>query len=252
MKVLLHEMSWTEAKEHLSQNDIAIVPVGSTEQHGPANPLGTDHLVAKAIAEEAAERTGVVCLPVVPFGVSAHHKQFWGTIYVSPRVFKEYLKEVCLALNYCGVKKIVVVNGHGGNLDALVELARELREKEVFVTVFQWWRATPKLLPELFQPEERRHAGAEETSVNLALHPHLVDMSRAVDEEPRRPVMGGEGIVFASDTADATDSGILGKQTVASKEKGKEVLEAVISELVAHVSKFRRMTVKELVQKPKV
>jgi len=118
LKVLLHEMSWTEAKEYFSKSDIAILPVGSTEQHGPANPLGTDHLVAKAIAEEAAKRTGVVCLPVVPFGVSAHHKQFWGTIYVSPRVFKEYVKEVCLALAYYGVHKIVIVNGHGGNFGA--------------------------------------------------------------------------------------------------------------------------------------
>jgi creatinine amidohydrolase len=244
-------MSWTEAKECFSRNDIAILPVGSTEQHGPANPLGTDHLVAKAIAEEAAKRTGVICLPVVPFGVSAHHRQFWGTIYVSPKVFKEYVKEVCLALSYCGVKKIVVVNGHGGDMEALVELARELREEEVFISVFQWWRATPKLLPELFKPEERRHAGAEETSVNLALHPHLVDMSKAVDEEPRKFIVNGEGVIFASDTADETDSGVFGKQTTASKGKGKKVLEAVIDELVTHIDKFTKVTIEELVQKPK-
>jgi len=79
LKVLLCEMSWTEAKEYFARNDIVIFPVGSTEQHGPQNPLGTDFMIAKAIAEETAKRTRVLCLPAVPFGVSPHHKQFWGT-----------------------------------------------------------------------------------------------------------------------------------------------------------------------------
>jgi creatinine amidohydrolase len=139
-------MSWTEAKKYFAKNDIAIVPVGSNEQHGPQNPLGTDHLIAKALAEETAKRVGVVCLQVVPYGVSSHHKQFWGTISVSPKVFKQYVKEVCLSLNYYGVRKIVIVNGHGGNLSALEELARELREEGIFVSIFQWWPAAGKLL----------------------------------------------------------------------------------------------------------
>ncbi len=80
----------------------------------------------------------MACLPVIPFGVSSHHKQFWGTIFVSPKIFKRYVKEVCLALNYFGVRKIMVVNGHGGNLTALALMDRELREKGVFVSVFQW------------------------------------------------------------------------------------------------------------------
>ena len=127
MKVLLHEMSWAEAKEYFSKNNVAIVPVGSNEEHGPANPLGTDHLIAKGIAEETAKRTGVLCLQVIPFGVSSHHKQFWGTVFVSPKAFKKYVKDVCLSLDYYGIRKIVVVNGHGGNLASLTELARELR-----------------------------------------------------------------------------------------------------------------------------
>jgi len=252
LKVLLHEMSWTDAEEYFSKNDIAIVPVGSNEQHGPANPLGTDHLIAKAIAEETAKRTGVLCIQVIPFGVSSHHRQFWGTIYVSPRVFKKYVKETCLALNYYGVRKIVIVNGHGGNLAALAEMARELRKLGIFVSVFQWWHATIKLLPELFEPEERRHAGAEETSVNLALHSHLVDLSKSVDEEPRRHPVQIEGLTLPLDTLDETRSGVFGKQTTASARKGKRVLEAVISELVKHVDLLRKARIEDLMEKSKV
>ncbi len=252
LKVLLHDVNWMEAKEYFSCNDIAILPVGSNEQHGSANPLGTDHMIAKAIAEETAKRTGVVCLPVIPFGVSSHHRQFWGTIYVSPRTFENFVKEVCLALGYNGVRKIVVVNGHGGNLPALAEMARNLRGHGIFVSVFQWWSVSSKLLPELFKPEERRHACAEETSVNLALHPHLVKMDRAADEEPRKHVAQTEGVTLPLDTADETSSGVFGKQTSASAEKGTEVFETVIDELVKHVNLLKNADCLDLEQKPKV
>jgi creatinine amidohydrolase len=245
-------MSWTEAKEYFAKNDIAILPVGSNEQHGPANPLGTDHLIAKAIAEETAKRTGVLCLPVIPFGVSSHHKQFWGTIYISPMAFKKYVKEACLALAYYGIRKIVVVNGHGGNLAALREMARELRENGIFVSVFQWWPAASKLLPELFTLEERGHAGAEETSVNLALHPNLVNMGKTVDEAPHKNMLETDGITLPFGTVDETTSGVFGKQTTASAEKGKSVLEAVVNELVRHVDLLSKMKIEDLTERPKV
>lgn len=252
MKVLLHEMSWYEAKEYFTKNDIAIVPAGSNEQHGLANPLGTDHLIAKSIAEEAAKRTRVLCLQVIPFGVSPHHKQFWGTIFISPKTFKQYVRETCLSLSYYGVRKIVVVNGHGGNLAALADLARELREEGIFMSVFQWWPAAVNLLPDLFTAEERRHAGAEETSVNLALHPNLVNLSKTRNAHIRKHRLQQEGITLPLCTVDETISGVFGKQSTASAEKGKKVLEAVTNELVRHVELLKKAKMDDLVQKPKV
>jgi len=252
LKVLLHEMSWPEAKEYFTNNDIAILPVGANEQHGPANPLGTDHLIAKRIAEETANRTGVLCLQVIPFGVSSHHKQFWGTIFISPKTFKAYIKETCLSLEYFGVRKIVVVNGHGGNLAALSQLGTELREEGVFLSVFQWWPAALKLLPDFFAADERRHAGAEETSMNLALHPKLVDMKKVLDEELSRNVLQVEGLTLPLSTVDETSSGVYGKQSTASAEKGKKVFESVVNELVKHVLLLKKARIEDLVQKPKV
>jgi creatinine amidohydrolase len=249
---MLHEMSWMEAKKYFTENDVAILPVGSNEQHGPHNPLGTDHLIAGALAEKAAKRTGVVCLPVIPFGVSSHHRHFWGTIHVSPRTFKDYVKEVCLSLNYYGTRKIVIVNGHGGNMNALTELARELKEQGIFVSIFQWWPASSKLLPEIFTPEERGHACAEETSMNLALHPSTVDMRRAVDEKPRKHPVQTEGTTLPLDTIDYTSSGVFGKSTTASVGKGKKVLEAVAAELVKHIALLKKTKIEKLMQKQKV
>jgi creatinine amidohydrolase len=249
---MLHEMSWVEAKKYFAKNDIVIIPVGSNEQHGPQNPLGTDHLIAKAIAEKTAKRTRVLCLQVIPFGVSAHHKQFWGTIYISPKAFKNYVKEVCLSLDYYGVRKIVIVNGHGGNRCALLDMARELRENGIFVSIFQWWEAAGKLLPGHFKSEEEGHAAAEETSVNLALHPQIVSMDKAVNEEPRKHAAEVEGVKLPLDTVDETSSGVFGKSTTASAEKGKIVLEAVVSELVKHVNVLKKENIEDLMRKPKV
>jgi creatinine amidohydrolase len=252
LKNLLCEMSWAEAKEYFSNNDIVIVPVGATEQHGPANPLGTDFLLAEAIAKETSKRTGVLCFPSIPFGVSTPHKQFWGTIFISSGTFKAYVKEVCLSLYYYGVRKIVIVNGHGGNLRVLMELARELREDGIFVSVFQWWPAAIKLLPELFSLEERGHAGAEETSVNLFLHAALVNMGRAVDSDPVVHELQVEGLTLPLSTLDETVSGVYGKQTSASADRGKRVFEAVVDELAKHVRLLKKAKIEDLAPKPKV
>ena len=248
-KFLLYEMSWVEAKEYFAKNDVAILPVGSTEQHGPQNPLGTDHLVARALAEEAAKQTGVLCLPVVPFGVSSHHRQFWGTTHVSPSVFRAYVREVCLSLKHHGVKKVVAVNGHGGNRSSLLELARELREQGMFMSVFQWWEVAGKLLPDLFDSKERGHAGAEETSMNLALHPRLVEMTKAVDEKVGCRFVESAGVSYGLDTVDYTVSGVFGVATTASAEKGKKVFEASVGELVKHIEYVKKLSAEDLLPK---
>ena len=248
-KFLLYEISWPEAKKYFSENKIAILPVGSTEQHGPHNPLGTDHLIAKAIAEKVAEKTEVICLPVIPFGISGHHRQFWGTIWVKPETLRNYVRDVCLSLKYYGVEKIIVINGHGGNTSALVELAREVRKEGIFMVVFQWWLLAGKLFPGIFNREERGHAGAEETSLNLALYPHLVDMEKAVDEKPSWLIKEVEGLNLPLDTIDYTKSGVFGISKTASKEKGEKILEAIINKLVEIVKWLKRVASEELASK---
>jgi len=252
-KELLHGISWVDAKEYFSKNDIVVLPVGSTEQHGPHNPLGTDHLIAKALAEEAAKRTGIVCLPVIPFGVSSHHRQLWGTIFIQPKVFREHIKDVCLSLKYYDVKKIVIVNGHGGNASSLMEVARELREQGVLVSVFQWWNATGELLPEIFGSDERGHAGSEETSMNLFLYPKLVRMDKALSEKPREPIPKVSGVVgWGSDTIDHTSSGVFGDATAASVEKGKKVFEVAVDALAKHIEITKRLRAEDFLSKPPV
>ena len=107
-------------------------------------------------------------------------------------------------------------------------------------------------MPELFKLEERGHAAAEETSVNLALYPKIVSMKKAVNEEPRKHVAKSVGVSLPLATVDETSSGVFGKSTTASAGKGKKVFEAVVTELVKHVNVLKKSKIEGLLQKPKV
>jgi creatinine amidohydrolase len=250
--VQLAEKSWPEAEKLFGEIDVAILPVGSTEQHGPHNPLGTDHLIAARMAFEVGERTGVPVLPVVPVGVSAHHRQFPGTLWVPPDVFRGYIKSIVLAAASHGVKKFLIVNGHGGNDDSLMEVAGELRrEHGVFAAVAS-----------AFPPMDG-HAGEGETSANLYFHGHLVRMDRAVDTKQNKKLgsLNVEGFNFvypgrfAWDTLDLSPTGVMGsagatiKSTTASEEKGRELMEPYIDELCALVDELKKADIEGLLPK---
>jgi len=241
-EVKLDEMSWQEAKEYFSRSDTVLLPIGSVEQHGPQNPLGTDYMIAYRLALEASRRTGVAVLPPVPFGVSEHHSRFPGTIWVSEDTLKNYVLDVVRALASHGVKKVIVVNGHGGNLNALRAAALAARREGVLVVVYQWW-ALPELRS-IFSEEELGHAASVETSVNLHLHPHLVKMGKAVDEKPAKLPTDGLGY-YPERTDDRVRSGVFGVSTTASREKGERAFQAALEALVKLVE-----TVKSLELRP--
>ncbi|TFH15186.1 creatininase family protein, partial [Candidatus Bathyarchaeota archaeon] len=96
--VQLAEISWSEAQKLFMEHDVALIPIGSTEQHGPHNPLGTDHLLANAVAKRIGDETGLPVAPVTPVGISRHHRQFPGTLWVLPNVFREYMISIALSI----------------------------------------------------------------------------------------------------------------------------------------------------------
>ena len=253
--VQLAEISWSEAMKVFEKYDLAIIPVGSTEQHGPQNPLGTDHLLAEALANKVGEETGVPVAPVIPVGISRHHRQFPGTLWVPPDVFREYLISVGLSLAEHGVTKIIYMNGHGGNSAAIMEICEYLRrDYEVFACMITSY--PPGKLS--------GHAGAGETSQNLYFQPHLVHMERAVDTVQKTMLDGlkltGMSSIgpasFPWDTIDITDTGVLGKpgekviSTTATVEMGRELMEPYIKEVVDFTRKLMEADVEELLPKP--
>lgn len=255
--VQLAEISWSDAEKLFAELDLVILPVGSTEQHGPHNPLGTDHLNAEAVSKEVGKRTNTLVLPVIPVGVSEHHRQFPGTLWVPPPVFRKYIQEIILSVASHGIDKIIIVNGHGGNTPSLLEVAGYLRRKcGIFAMVTG---AFPPGMSEL----GGGHAGGGETSSNLYWHPHLVKMERAPKTKQKEKlgglIMTGMGRVgraqFPWDTIDLTDTGLLGSPgqeldaSTASAEKMKPNMEAFLENLCEFVETLKKEDVKGLLSK---
>jgi creatinine amidohydrolase len=234
----LADEAWPDLGEYFADESLALVPLGSTEQHGPHLPEGTDHLIAEAFAREAADRTGFLCTPPVRIGVSPHHRQFHGTMWVEPPVFRDYVESFTRNLTYHGVDRVVYVNAHGGNVEHLREVGRRLRDSgDAYAVEWMWDNAIPDLVDDSFE-HNGPHGGPKETALIQHLHPELVHDDRLedardgglVDLRDADTVKHGSRTFY--DAIDNTENGVLGDQTDATAEKGERLFEAASDQLV--------------------
>lgn len=129
--VWLNELTWEDVEAYLRKRQTILVPCGTTEQHGPAGPLGLDTYVAMALAEDAARQTGVLTAPPLWYGDSSHHLGFPGTISLRTSTVIEVVLDILRSLARHGFKRILLINGHKiANLPALTSAARNFREFE--------------------------------------------------------------------------------------------------------------------------
>ena len=232
---MLQNLSWKKAKEKIEKAQVALIPVGSTEQHGPHLPLGTDYIVAKTIAEKVSQQDLFVSTPPVTVGVSPHHRQFFGSLWVSSYNLINYTKEIAKSLKYHGIDRIIFVNGHGGNTAPLETCRKEeLRKEGITALVYQYWLANQKEIEDLFGGTVGGHAGQMETSMIMAIAPELVQEENIKEaEEGSAEKWGIEhfGIETSFDTIDFSSSGAVGKPTEASASKGGKVLDLACEKL---------------------
>jgi creatinine amidohydrolase len=232
----LSDSTWTDADA--AATDLALVPVGSTEQHGPHAPLGTDAVTAEAVAEAGADAYAgeVVVSPAVPVGVAAEHRQFTGTLWVSPDTFRRYVRETVASLAHHGWDRVVLVNGHGGNIAALREVAGNItREDDAYAVPFTWFDAVGEY------SDEMGHGGPLETALLRHVAPELVAEERV--EAAREGASDGWGdwvsySNLAFDSAEFTENGVVGDPAEGDAEMGAELLELAgeaLAELLAAV-----------------
>lgn len=216
----LRELRYDEIEELAP--DIAVLPVGSTEQHGPHAPLGTDSLIAEAMARTACEETGVPCLPPVQVGLAEHHRNFAGTLYVSGETFRRFVYEIVESLADHGITTCVIVNNHGSNSASLTEVAQQLSWNSPVTTVVWEWMNT--------QPGEVDHAGHRQTSLLLYLDEDLVADPVAGDVDDWGHEVHGAQV--AHDTDEFTANGASGDAREASAEEGRRLFDESVDELV--------------------
>jgi creatinine amidohydrolase len=230
--------AWPDLQSYFESESIALVPIGSTEQHGPHLPEGTDHLIAEGLAREAADRTGYLCTPTITVGVSSHHRQFPGTMWVDPPAFREYVASFTHNLTYHGIDRVIYVNAHGGNVQHLREVGRQLREAErAYAVEWMWDESIPDLLDEVFD-RPGPHGGPKETAMIQYLRAELVHDDRIADARdgglPEFDASTGRtyGARTFYDSIDNSANGVFGDQTDASAAIGERLFDAASEQLV--------------------
>jgi creatinine amidohydrolase len=228
----LASATWTDVRD--TDADAAVLPVGSTEQHGPHAPLGTDAFHAESVAEAgaAAHDDEVLVAPTVPVGVAEEHRAFDGTLWVSPATLREYVREVVLSLADV-VDVVVVVNGHGGNVAALREAtARVTRDGDCYAVPFTWFDSVDRDAAARaagVEPVTLGHGGPVETALLRHTHPDLVHedrTERARDEGAPRWGEWVAGVNLAYDAEEFTASGAVGDPTAGPAAMGEALLDA--------------------------
>ncbi|WP_026401606.1 mycofactocin biosynthesis peptidyl-dipeptidase MftE [Actinomadura rifamycini] len=216
--------AWPEVRERPP----VLVPVGSTEQHGPHLPLNTDTVVARAVAERAADALGgpVLVAPALAYGSSGEHAGFPGTVSIGRDALELVLVETVRSLAlWAG--RVVFVNGHGGNAAALDAAAGRMRAEGHDAG----WVGCGV-------PGGDAHAGLTETSVMLHLAPELVRPSRAVAGDTR-PIAELLPELVARGVRAVSPSGVLGDPAGASAERGREIVDAMVAAVVRRIGAGR-------------
>ena len=181
IKNYLPHMTWPEVEAALKRTDVAVIPVGSLEQHGPHLPIGTDTIQAVEICKNIAQKADVLIAPIVLAGLSEHHMGFPGTITLSPATFEAVLFETALSLIHHGVRKVAIYNGHGGNSVSVAAVIQRINQ-ETSATAVNLEKISISFRRSPFPAVSYDpHAGVDETSSMLFLAGTLVDMSKAAN-----------------------------------------------------------------------
>jgi creatinine amidohydrolase len=229
----LGDLTWPEAKRLAASGAALAVPVGSTEQHGPHLPLSTDTDVAVALAARLAARRGdVIVAPPVGYGSSGEHAGFAGTISIGQQALELMLTELGRSAGET-FGRLLLISGHGGNLEAAVRAVARLRAESRDVLLWMPGRAVADA------PDA--HAGRTETSLQLALDPGRV---RAGLAEPgnRAPLAELMPVLRSSGVRAASPNGVLGDPAGASAAEGGRLLGLLEADLVAAVAAWLERT----------
>jgi creatinine amidohydrolase len=251
----LAKMTYKEAESAFRDNPVILIPMGSTEQHGPQCPMG-DFRIANALSLELAVNTGSISAPVIPYSEGAAASNFPGAIPLRPETVYNVVWDVCQGFFHSGLDHIMLICGDHGNVPILERMTRDLKDKEgirvAMVEQFRWF--TPELLEELYnQPSPPiAHGGDPVTSLNLHLFPD--DVRIDLIQPPERKEF--QGLKFSSlstvnfddhmfylplDYDEVSPSGVLGDASIATKEVGEKIWKHFIQKGTEIVERFKKI-----------
>lgn len=238
------------------ERTVVVLPLGSVEQHGNHLPVGTDTLLAEAVSLAAAEEAGnVAVLPPPWYGFSAHHMRFPGSITLRAETLMAVVEDIVASIVKQGFRRILIVNGHGGNGGVIDVLAATLGHKHygnARIATLTYFTLARQAIAELRKSEAggMGHACEFETSMIQHLRPELVKLDRAQTTYPdpgsnylTTDLLGGQAIRVYHDFGDLSPTGTLGDPSLASPQAGTAFFAAVTRELAAFIEDFRGWTI---------
>jgi creatinine amidohydrolase len=233
--VILENLTWPEAEKAFKEYEVVLIALGArTKEHGPHLLLKNDYVMAEYLKERVIKEVPVIVLPTLQYGYYPAFLEYPGSISIQAETFKNLIVDVCLSINGYGIKKFYVLNTGVSTLQPLARAKKDLDDNGIIMSYLNILEVDESLPPGLMKQEGGTHADEGETSMMLYIAPETVDMSKAVKDYDSRPNRKGltrdpEGEEHYSPT------GIWGDPTLASREKGKIIVEHTVSAIVKQV-----------------
>lgn len=248
----LHLSTWPEIEAYLKSRAEIIVPIGSTEQHGPTGLIGTDALTAEMVAEGVGENTETLVGPTINIGMAVHHAAFPGSITLRPSTLIAYIGDYVNTLSAHGFRRFFFINGHGGNIASVNAAFYEIyagyaaaagaasersNRPEPRCVLANWWECeqVKTLSRELFGGREGSHATPSEVAMTWYRFPQHV---RSAHLDP--PLAPAGRFFGAADYRSRFPDGRIGSDpSLATPEKGKQIYDAAVGGMTQAFKAFR-------------
>ncbi len=237
--MLLHLSTWSEVEAYLNQSQSIILPIGSTEQHGPTGLIGTDAICAEAISKGVGETVQALVGPTINVGMALHHTDFPGTISLRPTTMIQVIRDYIVCLTKSGFTKFFFINGHGGNITTLKAAFSETyahladfniaNADQVKCKIGNWFMCSSvyKLAKELYGHQEGSHATPSEVALTQYIYPEAIKQATLSEN-----VASGYSIYSATDFRRRYPDGRMGSNpALATPEHGKQFYSLAVKEL---------------------
>ena len=254
----LANITWPKAQKYFKENDMVLLGIGSIECHGRHMPLGTDTLIPDKLLELIEKKSDVLIAPTLPYGACESLKPYPGTIDLGSELLYQLLYRVVENLYDHGARKIMILNGHGGNIKTIERVGMEFEKKGAIVVMLNWWLMTWDMNPAW----KGGHGGAEETAGVMGVDPSLIDYDELTDEPLkfkdltdeiktthfRNVEYKGVTVEVIRTTPNVTDNGWIGPDhpTKATVEWGNEMLSTCADYIVDFMEEFKKVDLQKV------
>ncbi len=242
--MLLQLSTWQETEAYLKQSTGIIIPIGSTEQHGPMGFIGTDAICPQRVAEELSNRTDIMVAPTLHYGMSQHHLEFPGSVTLRPTTLIAMIKDIIYSLARHGFTHFYFLNGHGGNVDSLKAAFSEIyseaslnaESSPLHCSIVGWYegKRVSALEEKYFGDANGSHATPSELSLSFYVHP---EAAKSAKMDPEIPPEGD--FRDAADYRKQYPDGRIGSNSgLATAEIGAELCEGAVEDVMESYQEF--------------